>query len=1212
MPQIVLFKRRWRASTDALPVLALLLGLTHAGFFVTLVTLSSILGGSEYQCNMKDEIRTVLFGLLAIVCLLIIDDAVVFFAGLRGGPFEEKRRRPVVFGMYCQFALIVVFTAFTIYGTVFASSDKAEKECWSRSPCTAIQSVVPESCLGLSSLGRWAGETGALEPLTPACQQLNILYAKDHVDRCVTNYMDLAGQYGSAVYNESARGVVDGVRTGPFNKGVIESAVSCRLRPDLVLEVQSSLEAAASTGVSVTVGEGGFREFNATKLLNDAAENGTLGFGIMNTFFIAFIEAVQTAEAEGFDPSTVAYKAAESAAQFFPNFMANIGVLLLGPGYGIIDPATPYLLGQIPLPANYTGLLMRAPWYQQCAATSLRGCEDVFSSTCNQWDLVLSIDDSHDEKGLFYAALGVAWGSIGLSILIYYLSFNSFADYESDEAWIALVNKVGGVLGWTSILRNSVTEAGFTASEELGLLLKRIFGGIDMDLTDRLLGAYLAGERRDWRRLRTVVSKLDAHGYSMKKQSGCLCGLFDGGGIDGYGLNELRSMVDSSLGVARGLKIPGIEENDRTVAGTDDDGGNGVGNNTVATNTDSTAELVPNVDAISLPSLPQCILPTPFDQESTAMATGDGSSQLDPSIEVAYSFVRLDSSVTSLGLGKKRNSRASRRGKHLEDALSGGIKDDTKVGIACVALCWLSRLPPIAHIPIFPLRRTSHEPFAHIYSCSLQAIKVMVPVDLSKISFDPPINSREAARIYLDDNLGIVPTSALQEALRYSRFSRAAYGLQTKLWKAGGKVSGNSGTANCVDGILSSRCFPKLLRSAFDVEERFKKRNFDAILKLTGIPPEDFLYVSYSNTTFGKLPFLVMLDRANRKVIVSIRGTAGLEDLITDLLSNPVDMNGMLPQSVLDALPPKTTVYGHAGIMSSAKAMVATLNDEGILQTIDTHVSSTDGPDETGPKDARESTGARVEEQSRAFSKHVSSLKADMNVEFSLERAQTAVFDAIFVQDYDIIITGHSLGAAVASIISVVLKEKYPSLKCFAFNPPGGIISPALSQLAAPYITSVVVGFDAISRLGLKNVTDLVDDMVFSLCRCKRPKLKIAMDVILSNRKDPLTAPKTYCSFDDVDDDVRQIIVDYMAASLVHKEVHSQELVPVGTIVFLRPYIQDGGAVEWDAVHASAGDIVNEGILVTKLALAHHRFHCTMSALEFCIDERETAQREER
>ena len=695
MPQIVLFKRRWRVSTDALPVLALFLGLTHAVFFVTQVILNAILGGSEYQCNMKDEINTVMYGLLATVCLLIIDDAVIFFAGLVGGPFEEKRRRPVVVGMYCQFALIVVFAAFTIYGTVFASSDKTEKECWSRSPCTAVQSVIPESCLGATSIGVWSRETGSFNPLTPACQQLNALAAKGRVDTCLLNYMDLAGQYGLAVYNESARSDVEGVPTSPFNKGVNESAVSCRLRPDTFSEFYSSLDAAIATGVNVTVERGQFQEFNATRLLNQAAEKGTLGFGVMNSFLIAFDGAVETSASEGFDPSTVAYKAAQSAALFFPNFITNLGVLLLGQGYGIIDPATPYLLGQDPLPANYTGLLMQAPWYQRCAETSLRGCADVFGSKCNQWDLIMSLDDSEDEKWLFYAGLGVAWGSIGLSILIYYLSFNSFADYESDEAWIALVNKVGGVLGWTSILKNSVTEAGFTASEELGLLLKRIFGGIDMDLTDRLLGAYLAGERRDWRRLRTVVSKLETHGYSMQKQRGCLWGLCDGGGIDGYGLTELRS----SVGSVHGMMSPSIDGQHGTTAANGNGSGDANGSITTAADRDGAVVLVPNVDAMALPTISQCAFPTPFDQMSTPIAMENGLSQLEPSIEVAHSFVRFDSSVPSLGLSKKRKSKASRRRKNdIENALSAGIKDDTKVCVACPSST-ASCLLPIAPVP---------------------------------------------------------------------------------------------------------------------------------------------------------------------------------------------------------------------------------------------------------------------------------------------------------------------------------------------------------------------------------------------------------------------------------------------------------------------------------------------------------------------------------
>ena len=42
-------------------------------------------------------------------------------------------------------------------------------------------------------------------------------------------------------------------------------------------------------------------------------------------------------------------------------------------------------------------------------------------------------------------------------------------------------------------------------------------------------------------------------------------------------------------------------------------------------------------------------------------------------------------------------------------------------------------------------------------------------------------------------------------------------------------------------------------------------------------------------------------------------------------------------------------------------------------------------------------------------------------------------------KDYDLVVTGHSLGAGVASVLSVILKRDYPNLKCYAFSPPGCI-----------------------------------------------------------------------------------------------------------------------------------------------------------------------------
>ena len=185
-------------------------------------------------------------------------------------------------------------------------------------------------------------------------------------------------------------------------------------------------------------------------------------------------------------------------------------------------------------------------------------------------------------------------------------------------------------------------------------------------------------------------------------------------------------------------------------------------------------------------------------------------------------------------------------------------------------------------------------------------------------------------------------------------------------------------------------------------------------------------------------------------------------------------------------------------------------------------------------------------------------------------------------------------------MISIRLKEMHPSLHCFAFNPPGGLASPDVAQLTQEYCTSVVVGFDVISRLSIATVKSLIDDVALSLCRCNRPKLKIAMDILLGLRKDPSSAPKTYCAIDEIDEEARQVLQQYLSHAQLHaKDVDARQMLcPVGSIVFLRPYMmQDDTTVEWDAVYADPSDIINEGIIISKHSMQHHKISVLQDAL---------------
>lgn len=74
------------------------------------------------------------------------------------------------------------------------------------------------------------------------------------------------------------------------------------------------------------------------------------------------------------------------------------------------------------------------------------------------------------------------------------------------------------------------------------------------------------------------------------------------------------------------------------------------------------------------------------------------------------------------------------------------------------------------------------------------------------------------------------------------------------------------------------------------------------------------------------------------------------------------------------------------------------------------------------------------------------------------------ILDDMFVlqPNYDLIVTGHSLGAGVATVVSLLLKPAYPNVKCFAFSPPGCVISDDGVEFTQNFVFSIVVGDDLV------------------------------------------------------------------------------------------------------------------------------------------------------
>ncbi|XP_008937956.1 PREDICTED: sn1-specific diacylglycerol lipase alpha, partial [Merops nubicus] len=160
----------------------------------------------------------------------------------------------------------------------------------------------------------------------------------------------------------------------------------------------------------------------------------------------------------------------------------------------------------------------------------------------------------------------------------------------------------------------------------------------------------------------------------------------------------------------------------------------------------------------------------------------------------------------------------------------------------------------------------------------------------------------------------------------------------------------------------------------------------------------DIVYTSCHDAVY-ETPFYVAVDHEKKKVVISIRGTLSPKDALTDLTGDA------------ERLPVEGhhgTWLGHKGMVLSAEYIKKKLEQEMVL--------------------------------SQAFGR-------------DLGRG---------TKHYGLIVVGHSLGAGTAAILSFLLRPQYPSLKCFAYSPPGGLLSEDAMEYSKEFVTAVVLGKDLV------------------------------------------------------------------------------------------------------------------------------------------------------
>jgi sn1-specific diacylglycerol lipase len=93
--------------------------------------------------------------------------------------------------------------------------------------------------------------------------------------------------------------------------------------------------------------------------------------------------------------------------------------------------------------------------------------------------------------------------------------------------------------------------------------------------------------------------------------------------------------------------------------------------------------------------------------------------------------------------------------------------------------------------------------------------------------------------------------------------------------------------------------------------------------------------------------------------------------------------------------------------------------------------------------------------------------------------------------EYNLIFTGHSLGAGTATILSIMMRPRYPNIRCYAYSPPGGLLTLEAARHCEDFTTSVILGDDIVSRLSVPSFEKFKKKLQDAIKDCKAPKYRI-------------------------------------------------------------------------------------------------------------------------
>jgi len=304
--------------------------------------------------------------------------------------------------------------------------------------------------------------------------------------------------------------------------------------------------------------------------------------------------------------------------------------------------------------------------------------------------------------------------------------------------------------------------------------------------------------------------------------------------------------------------------------------------------------------------------------------------------------------------------------------------------------------------------------------------------------------------------------------------------------------------------------------------------NSQAILQTvpSHISQDDIVFLRLEKEVLGVLPYYIAVDHVAREVIIAIRGSLSLDDVVTDLMFEPADLGEWV---------------------RGDKAWGAPIPEVHILHHHHHHHDN-----DHNNNNERYAAHAGILEAARATLRDIIQINGDIlhPSSFSPSSSPTSMHAG-----YKLVLTGHSLGAGCAYLIGLYLKQFFPDLTCWAFSPPGGLVTASLAATTSDWCTSVVVGRDCIPRLTVNTFDKMKTEMLYAAVRCKQPKAIVLTGWLLGWRwrEEELFWPPSRLTPELKD------VLQYYEESLKESQSMAMNMeiarrfVPPGRLIWLKP-----------------------------------------------------------